>query len=77
MRDAIDRRQSFNAIHFDSVFKIDIFIPKADEFSRKQLSARASKSRAGALSKMIYVATAEDTIWQNCVGYESGGPGST
>ena len=28
VREAIDRQQSFNAIHFDSVFKVDIFIPK-------------------------------------------------
>src|SRR6185312_14206691 len=40
VREAIDRRQSFNAIHFDSVFKVDIFISKSDEFSRKQIERR-------------------------------------
>src|SRR5882762_6872550 len=40
VREAIDQRRSFNAIHFDSVFKVDIFIPKADEFSRKQIERR-------------------------------------
>src|SRR4029434_5217186 len=28
VREAIDQRRWFNAIHFDSVFKVDIFIPK-------------------------------------------------
>ncbi|MFN2408051.1 MAG: hypothetical protein ABR594_18555, partial [Pyrinomonadaceae bacterium] len=32
MRNAVTQRRSFNAIHFDSVFKVDIFIPH-DEFS--------------------------------------------
>ena len=29
MRDAVAQRRSFNAIHFDSVFKVDVFVPKA------------------------------------------------
>src|SRR5467141_3689547 len=40
VREAIKRRQSFNAIHLDSVFKVDFFIPKLDEFSRKQIERR-------------------------------------
>jgi hypothetical protein len=40
VREAIARKESFNAIHFDSVFKVDIFIPKGDAFSRKQLERR-------------------------------------
>src|SRR5436309_8939063 len=40
MRDAVTSRRSFNAIHFDSVFKVDIFIPKSDDFDRAQLQRR-------------------------------------
>ena len=73
VREAIDRRQSFNAIHFDSVFKIDIFIPKSDEFSRKQIERRELRKLAPELEQMIYVATAEDTILAKLRWYDSGG----
>ncbi|HEV7746526.1 MAG TPA: DUF6036 family nucleotidyltransferase [Pyrinomonadaceae bacterium] len=77
VREAIDRRQSFNAIHFDSVFKIDIFIPKSDEFSRKQIERRELRKLAPDLEQMIYVATAEDTILAKLRWYDSGGQVST
>jgi len=73
VRDAIDRRQSFNAIHFDSVFKVDIFIPKADEFSRKQIERRELRKLAPDVEQMVYVATAEDTILAKLRWYNSGG----
>lgn len=72
VRDAIDRKQSFNAIHFDSVFKIDIFIPKSDEFSKKQIERRELKKLSPDLDQMIYVATA-DTILAKLRWYDSGG----
>jgi hypothetical protein len=73
VREAIDHRQSFNAIHLDSVFKVDIFIPKSDEFSRKQLERRELKQLAPNSGEMIYVASAEDTILAKLRWYQSGG----
>jgi hypothetical protein len=73
VREAIDRRQSFNAIHFDSVFKVDIFIPKADEFSRMEIQRRELKKLAPDVEQMVYVATAEDTILAKLRWYDSGG----
>jgi hypothetical protein len=73
MREAIDRRQSFSAIHFDSVFKVDFFIPKSDEFSRKQIERRELRKLAPDVEQMIYVATAEDTILAKLRWYDSGG----
>ncbi|MEP6913942.1 MAG: DUF6036 family nucleotidyltransferase, partial [bacterium] len=73
VHEAIDRRQSFNAIHFDSVFKVDIFIPKADEFSRKQIERRELRKLAPDVEQMVYVATAEDTILAKLRWYDSGG----
>jgi hypothetical protein len=77
VNDAIDRRQSFNAIHLDSVYKVDIFIPKGDEFSRKQIERRELRMLSPDLNQMIYVATAEDTILAKLRWYESGGRVST
>jgi hypothetical protein len=76
VREAIDRRQSFNAIHFDSVFKVDIFIPKSDEFSRKQIERRQLRKLAPDVEQMVYVATAEDTILAKLRWYNSGGRAS-
>ncbi len=73
VREAIDRRQSFNAIHFDSVFKVDIFIPKSDSFSRKQLERRELRKLAPNVEQMVYVATVEDTILAKLRWYHSGG----
>lgn len=73
VREAIDRRQSFNAIHFDSVFKVDIFIPKSDEFSRKLIERRELRKLAPDVEQMVYVATAEDTILAKLRRYDSGG----
>lgn len=73
VREAIDRRQSFNAIHFDTVFKVDIFIPKSDEFSRKLIERRELKKLAPDEEQMVYVATAEDTILAKLRWYHSGG----
>lgn len=70
---AVARRGSFNAIHFDAVFKVDIFIPKADAFSQQQLARRRPETIAPDLPQEIYVATAEDTILAKLVWYRSGG----
>lgn len=70
---AIDLRQSFNAIHLDSVFKVDIFIPKADAFAKKQLARRELRKISADIEQMVYVATAEDTILAKLRWYLSGG----
>lgn len=73
VRDAIDQKQSFNAIHFDSVFKVDIFIPTSDNFSKQQIERRELKKLSPDLEQMIYVATAEDTILAKLRWFNSGG----
>lgn len=62
MRDAVAQRRSFNAIHFDSVFKVDFFVPKADDFSRAQLDRRQSRKLSEDRDEAVWVASAEDTI---------------
>ena len=42
IRNAIRRRSSFNLIHLETMFKVDIFIPKDRPFDRQQL-ARGEK----------------------------------
>jgi hypothetical protein len=73
VRQAVARHRSFNAIHFDSVFKVDIFIPPADDFSRQQLARRQLEKIAPDVEQKIYVATAEDTILAKLRWYRKGG----
>ena len=40
MREAIQKRSSFNVIHLQTMFKVDIFILKEDEFSRNEMERR-------------------------------------
>lgn len=72
MRDAVTQRRSFNAIHFDSVFKVDLFIPKDDDFSRAQLDRRQLRKISPDREDTVFVATAEDTILAKLRWYQAG-----
>jgi hypothetical protein len=72
MRDAVAQRRSFNAIHLDSVFKVDIFIPKSDDFARAQLQRRQFRQISPDTSEGVYVATAEDTVLAKLRWYRLG-----
>jgi len=72
VRQAIAQHRSFNAIHFESVFKVDIFIPKGDDFAKKQLERRQLRKIAPDIDQFIYVATAEDTILAKLRWYAAG-----
>ena len=70
---AVSQRRSFNAIQFDSVFKVDIFIPRPDDFSQQQLARRQVEKIAPDVEQRIYVATAEDTILAKLRWFRAGG----
>lgn len=71
VRDAVSRHSSFNAIHLDSVFKVDIFIAKNDEFAQSQLQRRQLR-RFSDNNAQVYVASAEDTVLAKLKWYRSG-----
>ena len=73
VRQAIEQHRSFNAIHFDSVFKVDIFIPPIDDFSQQQMARRQAEKIAPDVERRIYIATAEDTILAKLRWYLKGG----
>jgi len=72
MRDAVAQGRSFNAIHFDSVFKVDIFIAKGDEFALSQLKRRQLRRLSAEKDQMVYIATAEDTVLAKLRWYRAG-----
>jgi len=72
MRHAVAQRGSFNAIHFDSVFKVDFFIPKPDGLGMSELERRQLRKLSPDQDETVYVATAEDTILAKLRWYRAG-----
>ena len=72
IRNAVLQRGSFNAIHFDSVFKVDIFISKADGFGMAELDRRQLRKISPDRDDTVFVATPEDTILAKLRWYRVG-----
>jgi hypothetical protein len=73
VRRAITDTTSFNLIHLDSMFKVDVFIAPTAGFRREQLRHRRSEIVVPTSGQSVYVATAEDTILAKLQWYERGG----
>lgn len=72
IREAISHQRSFNVIHLETLFKVDIFVAKDREFDRLQLNRRASYSLSTEPQQSAYVASAEDTILAKLEWYRMG-----
>ena len=73
MRGAIRRRASFNVIHMETTFKVDIFAAKARPFDRAQLYRRQRHQLSEDPERYAYVTSAEDTILSKLEWYRMGG----
>lgn len=73
VRDAILRRDSFNAIHLETMFKVDIFVLKSRAFDQEQFKRRTEQILAADPERTAFVATAEDTILAKLEWYAKGG----
>lgn len=73
VREAVSSRRSFNAIHLATMFKIDVFIPKARPFDAAQLDHASTHLIATNPDRLAYVASAEDTILAKLDWYRKGG----
>jgi hypothetical protein len=75
MREAIRYGRSFNAIHFATGFKIDVFPLRKDAFHTGELARSAKRvweiDPTGCVE--LRVASAEDTVLEKLVWYKSGG----
>ncbi|MGB9178587.1 MAG: hypothetical protein WCB68_05005 [Pyrinomonadaceae bacterium] len=73
IRRAILNHRMFNVIHFDSVFKVDVYIPSADEFSHQQFARRRQEALLPDTPQMIYLASPEDVVLSKLRWYRQGG----
>ena len=69
---AVKARRSFSVIHFETLYKIDIFVSKGTEFEKKQLERRELKNVIPEQEMTAYVASAEDTILAKLAWYRLG-----
>jgi hypothetical protein len=73
MRVAIERHSSFNLIHYETSFKVDVFIPKLRPFDQMQLERRASAVITTDPERSLYVTSPEDVILSKLEWYRMGG----
>jgi hypothetical protein len=76
MRDAIKRHSSFNLIHYETAFKVDIFVRKLRPFDQMQLERRRTSVIANDPERSIYVTSPEDTVLAKLEWYRLGGEAS-
>lgn len=74
MRVAAAERRSFNLIHLETMFKIDVFVSKGRPFDREAASrARAQVIDQSAAAPRVIVASAEDTVLAKLEWFRRGG----
>jgi arginine deiminase len=71
--EAIRFHSSFNIIHLETFFKVDIFVSKDREFDQMEMARRELYSFSTETDQKIYIASAEDTILSKLEWYRMGG----
>jgi len=73
MKDAIEHQSSFNLIHYETAFKVDIFILKSRAFDQMQLERRRVSIIAANPEESVYVTSPEDIVLAKLEWYRMGG----
>lgn len=73
IRNAIERHSSFNMIHLETMFKVDVFIPKPRHFDHNQITRGKKQVVAADPERTAKIATAEDVILAKLEWYRLGG----
>jgi hypothetical protein len=73
MYQAIANHSSFNVIHLEYAFKIDIFIQKDDDFYRQLFLRRKKVKLDESIDHLFYIVSAEDIILLKLQWYQSSG----
>ena len=71
--DAIAHRSSFNIIHRESMFKVDVFIPRSGAFVKLQFSRARRETLSSDPQMIANVASPEDTLLAKLEWYRMGG----
>jgi hypothetical protein len=76
IREAIVRQSSFNLIHLESMFKVDVFVARPRDFDRAQLARRQPHLLSEDPQSRAYIASAEDTVLAKLEWYRAGNEAS-
>lgn len=71
IREAIQRKASFNIVHLGTMFKADVFIMKGDSWSREEMS-RVREEEIESLGRSIRFASPEDVLLHKLIWYKLG-----
>jgi len=72
IKEAIQRRKSFNLIHYETMFKVDIFIPKLDTIANEEMERRQQYQVSDKTQHLLYLASAEDIILNKLQWFQMG-----
>jgi hypothetical protein len=72
IRDAVDRRSTFNVIHLGTLFKVDVFVAGDDPATRRELERRQQYRLEGDPPGELVVASPEDIVVQKLHWYRLG-----
>jgi hypothetical protein len=70
--DAIERNSSFNIIHRETMFKVDVFIPRPRPFLQSQLARAQRQAFSLGIEVSAKFASPEDTILSKLEWYRMG-----
>ena len=74
VQEAVRNRTSFNAIHLDTMYKVDVFVQPATRWARLELTRRRSERvGSGDDAVALYFCSPEDIILHKLDWYRQGG----
>lgn len=73
MREAIREHRSFNAIHLESMFKVDFFVRGESAYDREEFGRRVSRPVEELGGHTWIIKTPEDTVLRKLEWYRAGG----
>lgn len=76
IRQAVQRRSSFNLIHLKTMFKVDIFLTKERAFDQQQLTRRVAVSMGDDEDNHAWILSAEDIVLAKLDWFRMGGESS-
>jgi hypothetical protein len=73
VRSAVRTRESFNLIHLQTMFKVDVFVNKGRPFDRAQFERRQAIQLSVDPPRSAYLSSPEDTVLAKLAWYRLGG----
>jgi len=76
IRDAVSRRSTFNLVHLETMFKVDVFVARHDVATTREMERRQPHTIPGDPPVEIVFASPEDVVIQKLHWYRLGGHAS-